>query len=125
MHEVAVMSDIIKAAVAELEKHDVIKVEELVILIGDLTSLGDDQLQFAYEIMTKNTILEDSVLTIEHEEVMIRCTKCNYGGKAETLENDYHEHTVPILACPKCGSSVTITKGQACAIRSIKIQEDD
>jgi Zn finger protein HypA/HybF (possibly regulating hydrogenase expression) len=124
VHEVAVMSDIIKAAVAELEKHDVIRVEELVILIGDLTSLGEDQLQFAYEVMTKNTILENSVLVVEHEEVMIRCTKCNYGGKAETLKNDCHEHTVPILACPKCSASVTITKGQACAIRSIKIQEE-
>ena len=123
MHEVAVMTSVIEAALSELEKHDVTDVEELVLLVGDLTSLGEDQLQFAYEIMTRNTVLDGSKLVVEHEEVRIRC-KCGYDGKAETLENDYHEHTVPILACPLCSGPVEITAGQSCMIRSLKITEE-
>ena len=117
------MESIINAALSELENHNATDVEELVLLIGDLTSLGEDQLQFAYEIMTRDTILKNSKLVVEHEVVRIRCG-CGYDGDAETLENDYHEHTVPILACPKCGGPVEITAGQACMIRSMKIIEE-
>ena len=123
MHEVAIMSDIIKAALAELTKYDVLKVEELQLVIGDLTSLGEDQLRFAYEIMTKNTILENSELMVEAEHVRLKCAGCGYEGPADTLESDYHEHTVPILSCPECGGGVEITAGEACRISTIKFTE--
>ena len=124
MHEVAIMSDIIKAALAELEKYNVLEVEELQLVIGDLTSLGEDQLRFAYEIMTKNTILENSQLIVEAEPVRLKCGGCGYNGPANTLESDYHEHTVPILSCPKCGGGVEITAGESCKISTIKFREE-
>ena len=124
MHEVAIMSDIIKAALAELEKYDVLEVEELQLVIGDLTSLGEDQLRFAYEIMIKNTLLENSQLMMEAEHVRLKCAGCGYEGPADTLESDYHEHTVPILSCPECGGSVEITAGESCKIVSIKFTEE-
>ena len=124
MHEVAIMSDIIKAALAELEKYNVLEVEELQLVIGDLTSLGEDQLRFAYEIMTKNTILENSQLIVEAEPVRLKCRGCGYNGPANTLESDYHEHTVPILSCPKCGGGVEITAGESCKISTIKFREE-
>jgi len=124
MHEVAVMSSVIRAALEELEKHDVSAVEEMVLVIGDLTSLGEDQLTFAYEVMTRDTPLEGSKLVIEHENVCLLCSSCGYDGPAETLENDYHEHTIPILSCPKCGGSVKVTAGEACRISSLKIIGD-
>ena len=117
------MSDIIKAALAELEKYDVLEVEELQLVIGDLTSLGEDQLRFAYEIMTRNTALENSELSIEQEHVRLKCAGCGYNGPADTLESDYHEHTVPILSCPECGGNVQITAGEACRISSIRFKE--
>ena len=121
MHEVAVMSSVIQAALAELEKHDVSAVKEMVLVVGDLTSLGEEQLTFAYDIMIKNTSLEGSRLVIEREEVVLLCSSCGYDGPAETLESDYHEHTVPILSCPKCKGSVKVTAGDACRISSLKI----
>lgn len=124
MHEVAIMDSIIKAALAELDKYDVSAVEELVLVIGDLTSLGEDQLQFAYEIMTKNTILEGSKLTVEQEHVNVLCGACGYDGPAGTLESDYHEHTIPIISCPSCGGKVKVTAGESCKISSIKIMEE-
>jgi hydrogenase nickel incorporation protein HypA/HybF len=121
MHEVAIMSDIIRAALAELGKHDVTAVEEMVLVVGDLTSLGEDQLTFAYEVMTKDTLLEGSRLVVEHEGVVLSCPSCGYDGPAATLESDYREHTVPILSCPECGGSVKVTAGEACRISSLKV----
>ena len=121
MHEVAIMSSVIQAALEELEKHNVSAVEEMVLVVGDLTSLGEDQLTFVYEVMTRDTPLEGSKLVIEHEKVCLLCSSCGYDGPAETLENDYHEHTIPILSCPECGGNVKVTAGEACRISSLKI----
>ena len=60
MHEVSVVSDIVSAILRELEKYNVVKVEEVILVVGEMTSLGHEQLEFAYEIVTKGTLLEGS-----------------------------------------------------------------
>ena len=57
MHEVSVMSGIVESVLKELEKHDVLRVEEVLLTLGELTFLGEEQLQFAYEIITRDTLL--------------------------------------------------------------------
>ena len=123
MHEVSVMSEIIKAALDELSEHDVIGTEELVMLVGDLTGLGEDQLSFAYEIMTKDTVLSGSRLVIEREPVRIECGECGFDGPARIIKTEGYDHSVPVLSCPECGGAVKIREGMACCLRSIKIRE--
>jgi hydrogenase nickel incorporation protein HypA/HybF len=117
------MSDIIKAAFDELSKHDVAGVEELVIVIGDLTNLGEEQMEFAFDVMTKGTILSDARLVIEREPIRLRCKHCDFDGPAEILKNEGYDHTIPVLSCPKCKGPVNVEEGMACCIRSIKIRE--
>jgi hydrogenase nickel incorporation protein HypA/HybF len=117
------MSDIIKAALDELSNYDVIGVEELVIVIGDLTNLGEDQMGFAYEVMTRDTILSGSKLVIEREPIRLKCKECDFDGPAEILRNDGYDHTIPVLSCPKCKGPVNVEEGMACCVRSIKIRE--
>ena len=50
MHEVSVMSSIIEQVLNELDKHEVERVEEVELVVGELTFLGHEQLLFAYEI---------------------------------------------------------------------------
>ena len=69
MHEVSVVSDIVSAILRELENYKVEKVEEVVLVVGEMTSLGQEQLEFAYEIVTKDTKLEGSKLVIENEKI--------------------------------------------------------
>jgi hydrogenase nickel incorporation protein HypA/HybF len=124
MHEVSVMSEMIKATLDKLSGYNVAGVEEVVILIGDLTNLGDDQLTFAYEVMTKDTILSDSKLVIEHESIRIKCKLCDFDGPAEIMRNDGYDHSIPVLSCPECRGPVTVEDGMACCVRSVKIRED-
>ena len=123
VHEVSVMSEIIKAALDELSEYDVSGVEELVMMIGDLTNLGEDQMTFAYEIMTKDTVLSGSKLVIEHEPIRLECGECGFYGPAEIIKNEGYGHSVPVLSCPECGGAVKIKEGMACCLRSIKIRE--
>ena len=124
MHEVSVMADIIKAVLDELSKHDVACVEEVVIVIGDLTNLGEEQLLFAFEVMTKDTLLSGARLVTEHEPIRLKCEACGFDGPADVLKNEGYDHSIPVLSCPECKGPVKVTEGMACCVRSIKIRED-
>ena len=123
MHEVAVISNIVDAILNKLEEYNVVKVESVNLIIGDLTSLGFEQLEFAYEIVTRGTILEGAKLTIEREEVQVKCHSCGYAGPPDNFDSDLIDHTIPILACPKCGGGVEITAGEACGVKDVEIKE--
>lgn len=123
MHEVSVVSNMVDAILKELENYDVERVEEVNVVIGDLTSLGAEQLGFAYEIVTRGTVLEGSKFVIEREEVRVRCKDCGYEGPADMLESDFIDHSVPVIACPKCGGPVDITAGESCRVRDLNIVE--
>ena len=117
------MSDIIKAALDELSKHNVTAVEEMILVIGDLTNLGEDQMSFAFEIMTKGTILEGAKLTMENEPIRLKCKVCGFDGPAKIIKNEGYDHSIPVLSCPECNGPVNVTEGMACRIRSMKITE--
>ena len=123
MHEVSVMSDVIKAVLDELSKHDVREVEEIVIVVGDLTNMGEEQLSFAFEAMSADTILSGSELVIEKEPIRIRCKECGFDGPAGILRNEGYDHSIPVLSCPNCDGQVTVVEGMSCRVRSIRIKE--
>lgn len=125
MHEVSVISDIVKAVLGELSKHDITGVDEVSLVIGELTNLGEDQMTFAFEVMTKDTILSGSRLVIEYEPVHLKCKVCDFDGPAKILKNDGYEHTIPILSCPDCNGGVNVTKGMECCVKSIKVKSKD
>jgi hydrogenase nickel incorporation protein HypA/HybF len=123
VHEVSVMSSIVEAVLQELDKHDIEKVEAVDMVVGELTFLGEDQLQFAYEIITRDTILEGSKLNIIPEKTEIKCNSCGYIGPVNYIHHgDHYSH--PDLSCPKCGGGVEILKGKSAAVRSVQVVEN-
>jgi len=124
MHEVSVVTALVDAVIEELKKYDVTKVNSITVTIGDLTNLGDEQMSFAYEIVTRGTILEGSEFIVEHEPIELKCDKCGFEGPAKILRDpDFDTHSVPILACPECGGSVKVIKGQSCMVKCMDIEE--
>lgn len=123
MHEVSVMSAIVESVLNELEKHSVLKVEEVLLTLGELTFLGEEQLQFAYEIITRDTVLEGSTLVIQPEETELQCLSCGYQGPADKLGEEYHM-VMPSLVCPKCRGGVKVLKGQSCRVTSMKVVQE-
>ena len=125
MHEASVMADIVDAVLNELQKYKVTKVNEVTIVIGDLTQLGEEQLQFAWEVLTDSNIMKGSKLTIKHEPVELRCHGCGYEGPAKSVDfGDGMSHAIPLLSCPECGGKVEVTSGNGCRIESFDIEEE-
>ena len=117
------MASIVDAVLEELKRHDVESVEEVHMVVGEITFLGRDQLEFAYEVVTRGTILEGSRLVISEEKVEVRCRSCGYVGGVDYVSGGGRDHSIPNLACPRCGGGVEVTKGKGCAVSSLKVVE--
>jgi len=123
MHEVSVVAELIAAIEKELEKYNVVSVKEVTLTVGKLTNLGTDQMEFAYEVMSKDTILKGSKLVIETENIKVKCEECGYSGPVNVVDLGEDHYQIPLLSCPACGSAVTILSGRSCCVKSIDIEE--
>ncbi len=124
MHEVSVVTSLVDAVIRELDRYNVTKVNSITVKIGDLTNLGEEQMSFAYEIVTRGTILEGSEFIVEHEPIELECKQCGFKGPAKVISDpDYDSHSIPILACPECGGAVKVTSGQSCVVKCMDIEE--
>lgn len=123
MHEFSVMTQIVDSILAEAKKNHAKRVEAVDLEIGEYTLLGDDQMTFAYQVLSKDTILQGSELRIKHLKGKIKC-KCGYEGSVSPAEDSPHR-IVPILECPKCCGAAEIVAGRECLIRNIRMVVPD
>jgi hydrogenase nickel incorporation protein HypA/HybF len=121
VHEFSVTSQIVQSVLAEAEKRGAKKVTEVDLVVGKLTFLGLEQLRFAFEVLTKDTILEGAKLVIEEQEGIVKCSNCGYEGGFKYEDDPLYHVPIPTLKCPKCGSIVEISAGKECTIKSIKM----
>jgi hydrogenase nickel incorporation protein HypA/HybF len=123
MHEATVTAQLVDAVLEELKKYKVLSVSAVTLTVGELTNLGAEQMEFAYSVITRDTVLEGSKLIVETESVSLRCSKCGYEGPAKNLDfGDTMEHRIPILSCPVCGGPVMVTAGQSCCVKNMDIE---
>jgi len=111
----------VQSVLAEAEKRKAKKVTEVHLVIGKLTFLGLEQVRFAYEALSKGTIMDGSKLSIEEQEGVVKCNRCGYEGGFKYEDDPLYHVPVPTLKCPQCGSVVNIVAGTECTIKSIKM----
>jgi hydrogenase nickel incorporation protein HypA/HybF len=118
------MASIVDTVREEAGKHHANRVLQVTLEIGALTFLNEEQLHFAFNVLTTDTELAGALLIIESVLPMVQCT-CGYTGDTTyEAREGLHMH-IPILCCPQCGGSVTIVKGRECYIKDIKIEVED
>ena len=116
------MAQVVDVILEEANKHNTIGVKEVHLEIGELTFLGREQMEFAYEVLSQNSILERSKLIIEEKRAMISCNSCGYEGGTDYQPFVKSLHmSFPRLSCPKCGSPTNIVGGNECMIRNIVV----
>lgn len=124
MHEFSTMSSIVATVLEEGKKHHATVITQVMLHIGELTFLGEEQLRFAFQVLSEDTLLEGADLVINRIAPEVRCS-CGYAGDVEYEEKkDFHVR-FPLLRCPECGGRVTIKRGRECLIKHIEIERDD
>lgn len=123
MHEFSVMSQLVQGVLEEAKRHNAKRVEEVVLDLGDFTMLGAEQLTFAFEVLTKETIMEGAALTVNRIPGRVKCS-CGL-EKEMTPDADSPHRVVPVLECPKCGGLAEVVEGRECVVRNIRMVVPD
>ena len=114
-------SQIVQSVLEEAEKGKAKRVTEVHLIIGELTFLGLEQVRFAYEALTKGTILDGSKLVIKAQKGAVKCPNCGYEGGFKYENDPLYHLKMPTLKCPRCRSLVNIVAGKECIIKRIKM----
>lgn len=96
LHELSLMSEIIKIIDEDARINGVAKVNKIEVVVGDLSNVLPDALELAFFYFRKeasNLLCEDAKLKIIRETAQAKCQTCLF-----EFEPDYR-----IALCPKCG----------------------
>lgn len=114
MHELAITENILNIATRHAEAANAGRVTDLHLVLGQLSSIVDDSVQFYWDIISRDTICEGAQLHFERVPAGLRCLEC---GHEYTLDRE-------LMACPQCDSiRVKIEQGEEFYLDSIEIEE--
>jgi len=112
MHELSIVLSILETVEEQARTHNALKVESLDLVIGSLSGVEMEALEFAWEVAVPGTILAHTKRNILAVQALARCTSC----KHEFNVNELFE------PCPECGSfRVEILKGKELQIKSLTL----
>ncbi|MGD0780864.1 MAG: hydrogenase maturation nickel metallochaperone HypA [Dehalococcoidales bacterium] len=113
MHEASITESMLSLALEKAVEAKAGKITRINLVVGELSGVVPDCVQFYFDHISKNTIAEGAALNFEVKPTQIRCRKCN---TVFTPAN--HE-----WACPKCHeTSVEIASGRECYMESIEVE---
>jgi hydrogenase nickel incorporation protein HypA/HybF len=94
MHELAVTEEILRVALEHAERAQATRITDIHLVIGALSSIVDDSVQFYFDFLSPDTIAAGAQLHFERIAARLRCRQC--GREFEPQERDY--------TCPHCGA---------------------
>ena len=114
MHELSITQNILEIALRHGEQNQASKITTLHLVIGQLSSVVDDSVQFYWEMISKGTLAEGSSLHFKRLPAQLECQDC---GQVYSLENNQLD------ACPACESmNVRVVAGKEFLLESIEIE---
>lgn len=113
MHELPVAESLLEIATRHARSAGASKVVTLNIVIGQLSSIIDDSVQFYWDIIAENSPAEGARLIFRRIPTELLCLDCN----CQYIPGDGE------LTCPKCsGSNVKIVAGKEFYLESIEVE---
>jgi len=113
MHELAVTENIIEVVKRHAEQADAKRVLKIHLVIGELASIVDDCIQFYFDYMSRDTIMQQAELVFERIPVSLCCKDCQH-------------HWSPAAGdwtCPACGAArAELVAGREFYIDRIEIE---
>jgi len=113
MHELPIAENILNIAVDYAERAGAKRVTALHLVIGQLSSVVDDSIQFYWDIISKDTLCMGATLQFNRIPATLICLDC---GHTYTLNRE-------LMACPQCDSTrLKVTAGEEFRLESIEVE---
>ncbi len=113
MHELPIAESILHIAVEHAEQVGARRVTDLNLVIGQLSSVVDDSIQFYWDIISQGTVCEGAALHFERIPATLTCLDCHH---TYTLRRD-------LMACPQCDSiRLKVIAGEEFRLESIEVE---
>ena len=113
MHELSITQSMLEIVLQQAEKARAKKVTKINLIIGDMTGVVSDSVQFYLDILTKDTIAEGAQVSFTLVSSQGKCRQC---GQIFTLpEFDW--------TCPNCqGKIIDVISGKELFVESIEVE---
>ena len=116
MHELPVTQSILEIALRYGDQNGAKCITHLYLVIGDLSSIIDDSVQFYWDIISQGTIAEGATLHFERVPTRMVCFECGHTYFPEP----------GTLACPNCNSArVQVVAGDEFRLDALDIETGD
>lgn len=116
MHELAVTESILNIASDHARRANAERVIQINLLLGRLSSIVDDSVQFYWDMLAEGTICQGAKLNFDRVPARLTCLDC---GKPYNVADD-------LIPCPNCGSSrVKVLSGDEFRVESIEVTKAD
>jgi len=113
MHEFSITQSILSIALEKANVANVSKITKVNLVIGELSSVVDECVQFYFNFLIKDTVAAEASLSFERTPLQLRCRNCATVFSPANLD----------WACPKCQEQkVEIISGRECYVDSIEVE---
>ncbi|MEJ2413493.1 MAG: hydrogenase maturation nickel metallochaperone HypA [Anaerolineales bacterium] len=113
MHELAITEQIAEIAIRHGEQNHASKITDLYLVMGELSTVVDESVQFYWDIVTSDTICEGAKLHFKRVPALLHCLDC--GKQYQLVDGE-------LQPCPHCQSSkMEIVQGREFHLESINI----
>ncbi|MEW6716518.1 MAG: hydrogenase maturation nickel metallochaperone HypA [Chloroflexota bacterium] len=113
MHELSVTENILEIALRHANNNGGKRIKNLYLVIGQLSTIVDESVQFYWDIISKETIAEGARLHFNRIPAEMLCLDCNQRYNPPAGQ----------LACPSCGGAhVQVTAGDEFQLEAIDIE---
>jgi hydrogenase nickel incorporation protein HypA/HybF len=113
MHELAVTESILDIAKRHAVKANAARVTSIHLVMGQLSSILDDSVQFYWDMISKETLCAGAQLNFTRIPAEFKCNAC---GTQFKLEGQ-------LTCCPNCqGTQIKIIAGTEFFVESIEIE---
>ena len=113
MHELPITQSILDIALNEADAAGSTKITTIYLVVGELSGVSGECVQFYFDILKKGNIAEEATLDFRHVPAKFKCRDCL---TEFTLKDSY-------WLCPDCESfNVEILSGKECYIESLEVE---
>ncbi|HIX83671.1 MAG TPA: hydrogenase maturation nickel metallochaperone HypA [Candidatus Megamonas gallistercoris] len=113
MHEMALAEGILDIVLSYADKNEAQKVTEISILVGEMTGVVPESLDFCFTSLSAGTKAEGAKLVLKHVPLIAKCLDCGEQTKIEKYN----------FTCPKCKSlRMEIVSGRELRVESLEAE---